>query len=132
MCVRHTNKKQVFPYSLHTTSPGSKLEVKSYILASAQCIHVKEEDLDWLVYHLITGYNGATCAGLVKATGCTEPVIEASLDRLENYMLVEREDLWFRPLSPIEMMVKCQSRYDKSSPIVIEHGVIRARDNRET
>jgi hypothetical protein len=105
---------------------------EKYILAPAQFIYVKEEDLDWLVYHLITGCNGETCAGLVRATGCPEPVIEASLNRLENYMLVEREGSWFQPLSPIEMMVKCQSRYDKNSPIVIEHGVIRARDDRET
>ncbi len=109
-----------------------KLTVKNYILATVQFIHVKEEDLDWLVYHLVTGCNGETCAGLVRATGCPEPMIEASLSRLEHYMLVEREGLWFRPLSMQEMLVKCQSTYDKDSPIVIEHGVIRARDNRGT
>ena len=106
--------------------------VKSYILATAQFVHVKEEDLDWLVYHIITGCNGETCAGLARATGCSEPIIEASLDRLEHYMLIERNGLWIQPLTMQEMLVKCQSRYDKDSPIVIEHGVIRARDNQGT
>jgi hypothetical protein len=91
---------------------------------------MKEEDLDWLVYHLLMEVKEQDLAGLAARTGCSEDELAASLARLESSFLITRAGNGFRVLSIQEFMLCCQSRYDPAMPFVIEDGVIRERKGR--
>jgi hypothetical protein len=92
-----------------------------------ECVQVKEEDLDWLVYHLLMEGKEEDPADLAARTGYSEDELAASLARLESSFLITRAGNGFRVLSIQEFMLSCQSRYDPAVPFVIERGVIRER-----
>jgi hypothetical protein len=94
---------------------------------SMECVQVKEEDLDWLVYHLLLEDPLLDRAGLVVKTGCSEEELAASLARLESSFLITRAGNGFRVLSIQEFTLSCQSRHDPAAPFIIEGGVIRER-----
>jgi DNA-binding MarR family transcriptional regulator len=90
---------------------------------------VKEEDADWLIYHLITQKSEITAGELADESGLDAAAVAASLDRLDHYLLIDRTGGKNRVLSVGESLVKCQAKYDNELPYVIENGVIKARKN---
>ncbi|MDD1703247.1 MAG: MarR family transcriptional regulator [Methanoregula sp.] len=90
---------------------------------------MKEEDIDWTIYHLIPGGSEISRDELARKSGFDTAVVAASLDRLTRYLLIERTGDSARLLSIGESLIKCQTKYDKSLPFVIENGVIKERKN---
>jgi hypothetical protein len=88
---------------------------------------VKDEDADWLIYHLLPQDTTITPEEIQKKSGLEAEVVDAALARLERYLLIVRRDGQVRVLSVGEAMVACQTKYDQSLPYTIENGVIRAR-----
>ena len=88
---------------------------------------MKDEDADWLIYHLIAQEPGITAEGVADKSGLDGAAVAASLDRLDRSLLIERADGKVRVLSVGEALVKCQAKYDDTLPYVIENGVIKAR-----
>jgi hypothetical protein len=88
---------------------------------------VKEEDVDWLVYHRIP--EGAPVTPDLLATGCSLGIteVEASLTRLEQACLIERTGSSVRLLSFGEALIRNQIKYEKDLPFTIENGVIREK-----
>jgi hypothetical protein len=88
---------------------------------------VKQEDVDWQVYHLIPPAAPTSAAILAEKSGLDVPVIEASLSRLEKACLVERNAGEVRMLNFGESLLRNQCKYEKDLPFTIENGVIRAK-----
>ena len=53
---------------------------------------MKEEDADWVIYHLLVQEPSISVEGLVTASGLDPCVVDGSLERLERYLLIERTD----------------------------------------
>ena len=92
---------------------------------------MKDEDLDWGVYHLLIEDPCQNKEALANRIGCRTEEIEQSLGRLEQSMLISQETGGCRVLSVQEMFLKCQSRYDLQSTITFEGGVIRLKKGHE-
>jgi hypothetical protein len=88
---------------------------------------VKEEDADWLIYHLIVKEPATTAEELVVLCGLDPCTVDASLERLERYLLVERKGEKLRVLNFGESLIRCQVKYSDDLPFTIENGVIKAR-----
>ncbi len=88
---------------------------------------MKEEDIDWVVFHLVDTGAATTRTGLAGATGLTGEEIAASIERLVGTMLIEVRGETICALSLQEMLIRNQCRYDQSLPFVIENGVIRPK-----
>ncbi|WP_292367963.1 MarR family transcriptional regulator [Methanoregula sp. UBA64] len=88
---------------------------------------MKDEDADWLIYHLLPQDKPITPEEIQKKCGLDAAVVDASLARLERYLLIVRQKGTVRVLSIGEALVACQTKYDPSLPYTIENGVIRAR-----
>jgi hypothetical protein len=87
---------------------------------------VRDEDLDWEIYHALLDGRARTAADL-SAAGYDPIRVEASLCRLERYLLVERSEDAVRPLSLQESLLLCQSRNGEDCPFFVENGVIRVK-----
>ena len=88
---------------------------------------MKDEDTDWLVYHKLPQDRSVTPGEIEKACGLDPAIVEASLARLERYLLIVRSEGNVRVLSVGEALVACQVKYDDALPYVFENGVIKAR-----
>jgi len=88
---------------------------------------VKEEDADWLIYHLIAQKSEITADELADKSGLDAAVVAASLARLDHNLLIDRTGGNVRVLSVGEALIQCQVKYDNALPYVIENGVIKAR-----
>ncbi len=89
---------------------------------------MREEDLDWAIYHLIPETGGIAVGDLAAATGFDPGVVTASLERLKRYLLVRQAGETVRLLSIQESLIECQCRHTAEDlPFVIENGVIRAK-----
>jgi DNA-binding IclR family transcriptional regulator len=88
---------------------------------------VKEEDADWLVYHLIPPASPASVGMLVDKSGLDRSSVEASLARLERFCLIGRDGEQVRVLTFGEALLRNQAKYDDSLPFTIENGIIRQR-----
>jgi len=88
---------------------------------------VKEEDADWLIYHLIVNEPSISVEGLVTASGLDPCIVDASLKRLERYLLVDWTEGKLRALNFGEALIRCQIQYSKDLPYTIENGVIKER-----
>jgi predicted transcriptional regulator len=88
---------------------------------------VKEEDVDWRLYHLIPVAAPISVAGLAAASGFDPVTIETSLTRLERSCLVERSGNSVRLLSFGEALIRNQIKYDEDLPITLENGVIKEK-----
>lgn len=93
---------------------------------------MREEDLDWAIYHRIPETEWITVGDLAAATGFEQDAVTASLERLEHALLVRRSGDGVRLLSIQESLVECQCRHTTEDlPFVIENGVIRAKKRDE-
>ncbi|MGA9085591.1 MAG: MarR family transcriptional regulator [Methanoregula sp.] len=88
---------------------------------------MKEEDVDWLIYHIITQKGEVTADDLADVSGLDAAAVTTSLDRLDRYFLIDRTSGKIRTLSVGEALIKCQAKNDGTLPYIIENGVIRAR-----
>ncbi|MFY9799661.1 MAG: MarR family transcriptional regulator [Methanoregula sp.] len=88
---------------------------------------MKEEDADWLIYHLIVKEPSVSAENLVTASGLDPRAVDASLKRLERYLLIEYGGGKVRALSFGEALIRCQVKYSKDLPYTIENGVIKQR-----
>lgn len=91
---------------------------------------MRDEDLDWEIYHALLDGKIRT-AGDLGAAGFDPSLAEASLGRLERYHLVEREGDSVRALSFQESLLLCQLKNEEESPLVFENGVIRVKTDGE-
>ncbi len=94
-------------------------------------VRVKEEDLDWWIYHILAEEPDQDGATLSEKTDCTASEVAASLARLEKFLLVERHGETYRIRSIPEMLLSCQCMYDDGAPFIIDNGVIRERKRPE-
>ena len=90
---------------------------------------MKEEDADWLIYHLIVNEPVITVERLVVLSGLDSVTMNASLKRLERYLLIERDGDKLRALNFGESLIRCQVKYSDDLPYTIENGVIKERKN---
>jgi hypothetical protein len=88
---------------------------------------VKEEDADWVIYHLIVKEPSISVEGLVTASGLDTGVVDGSLERLERYLLIERAEGKMRVLNFGESLIRCQIKYSEDLPYTMENGVIKER-----
>ena len=88
---------------------------------------MKEADADWLIYHLIVQEPATTVEGLVGLSGLDPGTVDAALERLERYLLIERNVGNVRVLNFGESLIRCQVKYSDDLPFTIENGVIKAR-----
>ena len=87
---------------------------------------MRDEGLDWEIYHMLLDGKIRTMRDLVTA-GYDPSLAEASLNRLERYLLIERRGGEVRVLSVPESILLCQARNEEDCPVVVENGVIRMR-----
>jgi Mn-dependent DtxR family transcriptional regulator len=88
---------------------------------------VKDEHIDWLIYHLIEPAGFATLDELACKSGLDPATVTMAVSRLERYLLVEQREGRVRMLSFGESLIRCQLRYDPDLPYTIEHGVISGK-----
>jgi hypothetical protein len=88
---------------------------------------VKEEDMDWLVYHQLPEGAAITLDTLATRCGLGVPEVEVSLSRLVRSCLVERVGSSVRLLSFGEALIRNQVKYEEDLPFTIENGVIKAK-----
>jgi Mn-dependent DtxR family transcriptional regulator len=88
---------------------------------------MKEEDTDWMIYHIIAGKPAVTTGDLVSASGLDAAAVASSLARLRQALLIEREEDTVRVLSFGECLIKTQVKYANDFPFVIEDGVIKEK-----
>lgn len=88
---------------------------------------MKEEDIDWLVYHQLSESTATPQDSLAGLCGLMAPEVDASLVRLERACLVERTGNSVRMLSFGEALIRNQMKYEEDLPFTIENGVIRAK-----
>jgi len=92
---------------------------------------MKEEELDWQIYHILAGNHGMdehSLAGLLQ--GSPEAIHESFL-RLQKSLLIEDSPGGAQVLSIPEMILRCQAKYDTKCPFTFEGGVIRAKSGQE-
>jgi len=88
---------------------------------------VKEEEIDWLIYHQIAGCNTITIDELARKNSLPEDIVGASVGRLQRHLLIESRAGAMHALSVNESLIRCQIKYDTSLPYSIENGVIKEK-----
>ena len=88
---------------------------------------MKEEDVDWLVYHRIPENSAIAEEDLPEVCGLDAETIGASLGRLERSCLIGRSGRNVRLLNFAEALLHNQCKYEKDLPFIIENGVIKER-----
>jgi len=88
---------------------------------------VKDEEIDWLVYHQITMSDSVTTSELARKNSLPENTITASLERLRRNLLIEFRDGSVHALSVNESLIRCQIKYDTALPYTLENGVIKEK-----
>jgi len=86
---------------------------------------VKDEDLDWIVYHILSDKGAKTEEALVRETGLPLGDISASLLRMKSNLLIDCRDGCYDVISIPEMLFRCECRYGRDAPVIIEDGVIK-------
>ncbi|MBP2132581.1 hypothetical protein J2128_000502 [Methanomicrobium sp. W14] len=95
---------------------------------------MREEDLDWKIYHIIAYRENIPINELKKVSGAGEADLFGSVERLVKNCLIEKDDEKVRVLSLPETIMKnnlcCLLKNDDSeSPVIIENGVIKSNPN---
>jgi hypothetical protein len=88
---------------------------------------VKDEDIDWFIYHLLTPREPEVVDDLISQSGLDPATIRESLLRLEKKLLIEVVEDKVRVLSFGESLIRCQLKYDLNLSYTIENGVIKAK-----
>lgn len=88
---------------------------------------MREEDLDWDVYHIIAMNGEIAPDDLVERCGQPADVIGSSVARLERKHLICRTENGLRVLSLAESIARCQLGQCEDERIYFENGVIKVR-----
>jgi hypothetical protein len=88
---------------------------------------VKDEDIDWMIYHIIVREPAVTLENLALISGLDAKGVESSLARLGQALLIERTEDTVRVLSFGESLIKTQAKYSDDCPFVIENGVVKEK-----
>ena len=88
---------------------------------------MKDAEIDWQVYHLIVGGHGISVDWLAEKSALDRDIVEASVKRLEHYLLIQRKDGRIEALSVNESLLRCQIRHDTLLPFTIEDGVLKEK-----
>lgn len=80
-----------------------------------------------MIYHLIVKEPSITIERLIILSGLDPSTVDASLRRLERYILIKRDGETVRALSLGESLIQCQVKYSEDLPYTIEDGVIKER-----
>ncbi|MFA4824118.1 MAG: MarR family transcriptional regulator [Methanoregula sp.] len=88
---------------------------------------MKDEDIDWIIYHIIAREPSVMTGNLAAASGLDATTIESSLVRLQRAFLIERTEYSVRALSFGESLIKTQVKYSDDLPFVLENGVIKEK-----
>jgi DNA-binding IclR family transcriptional regulator len=78
---------------------------------------VKDEDCDWMCYHIIARQPSMMTEALAAASGLDAAAVESSLARLQQALLVERTGESVRVLSFGESLIKTQVKYSEDGVI---------------
>lgn len=92
---------------------------------------MKDEHIDWLIYHLIEPTGSVALEDLTERSGLDPATVKESVLRLEKSMLIEQLKGKVRLLSFGESLIRCQVRYDPSLPYTIENGVIKEKKRQD-
>ncbi|MDD3407537.1 MAG: hypothetical protein PHP13_05580 [Methanomicrobium sp.] len=90
---------------------------------------MREEDLDWKIYHIIAANNECPVSYLLEACGADEESVASSLKRLEKSCLIKNESSCAKILSLQETIMKISLKSelsDSKGPVVLKDGVIKA------
>ena len=93
---------------------------------------MRQEDIDWKIYHIVVDGNSVSADDIISKTGFDRETVNGSLKRLESSSLIEYDGKTARILSLHEMLLKCSIKNaatDPDSPIIIENGVIKENPN---
>lgn len=88
---------------------------------------MREEDLDWDVYHIIAMNGHITMDELLELSNQPGDVIGDSVARLERRCLVARTGTGVRVLPVQESIARCQLQHCMDDRLFMEHGVIKVR-----
>ncbi len=89
---------------------------------------MKNEEIDWDIYHLITGRDtGWTRDELIAACGLDAGTLDASLSRLQGVLLITCRNGTFRACSIEEFIISSQIKHDPLLGLDIENGIITVR-----
>lgn len=89
--------------------------------------HQKDCDTDWALYHMLTDEKPVMIAELVKRSGWSRDVVEASLSRLENNCLIAVMGESVSLLSLSDMLMLNEMLHAPDMPVYIENRVIKAK-----
>ena len=92
---------------------------------------MKNEDLDWQVYHHLLYDQDQDEETIREKICCSREAVQAALSRLEAAFLIGKGPAGWRVLSIQETLLCSRARYDTSEPFSIENGVIRVRKGQE-
>jgi hypothetical protein len=88
---------------------------------------VREEDLDWKVYHIVAARKSSGPDEVCSLVPCDPEEATASLDRLTERNLLVREGGGYRVASIHETLIACQLKHTRDCPIFFEDGVIKVK-----
>lgn len=88
---------------------------------------MKDEDIDWLIYHLLVQAKTTTPEDLAARSGLDYSTVVTSLQRLEKNLLIEQVNGSARVISISESLIRCKVKYDANLPFTIENGVIKPK-----
>ncbi|MDD3976986.1 MAG: MarR family transcriptional regulator [Methanomicrobium sp.] len=93
---------------------------------------MREEDLDWKIYHIIVEKEKCPVSLLVDLSGTDSNKVLLSLKRLEKNCLVKFNNENVEILSLQETIMKnClkNALTDTNSPVIIQNGIIKENPN---
>ena len=88
---------------------------------------MKEEDIDWIIYHLIAQKETITVEELIVASEMDADAVHASLARLERSLLIERSGVSVRAVTIGEAILKCQIKNTVDPRFEIVDGILKIR-----
>jgi hypothetical protein len=88
---------------------------------------VKDENIDWMCYHIIAREPVVTTERLLSESGLDAAAAESSLTRLHQALLIERTGDTVRVLSFGESLIKTQAKYSDDFPVIFENGLIKEK-----
>ena len=105
---------------------------KLYSVLRKTCTCVRQEDIDWKIYHIVVEETSVSVDEVTSKTGLDKETVSESLKRLESASLIGYDGKTAKILSIQEMLLKCRIKNtasDPNSPIIIENGVIKENPN---
>jgi len=108
-------------------APGRNDSGTILILHYGECVKVKDEDIDWMIYHIIAREPAVMTANLITSCGLDAAAVESSLARLQKALLIERTEEKVRVLSFGESLIKTQVKYSDDLPFILENGMIKEK-----